>query len=186
VAELTAHLGLNHNAIRQHLAKLVDAGLVVEATAPAAGPGRPRLVYEIAPGADSRWGVVGPYERLSHLLVEVIHTGDAAVEVGRRAARRHPVTPAPPDDAVADLAAAMAREGFDPAVRRRGNRVDVILRACPFESTAVADPDTVCALHLGMAEGLAAGADGVAVDELVAKDPRRAHCRLRLHLEPSG
>ena len=26
VAELTAHLGLNHNAIRQHLAKLVSAG----------------------------------------------------------------------------------------------------------------------------------------------------------------
>ena len=30
VTEMTAHFGLNHNAIRQHLAKLVDAGLVVE------------------------------------------------------------------------------------------------------------------------------------------------------------
>ena len=28
VAELTEHLGLHHNAIRQHLAKLVEAGLV--------------------------------------------------------------------------------------------------------------------------------------------------------------
>ena len=28
VAELTAHLGLNHNAIRQHLAKLVGTALV--------------------------------------------------------------------------------------------------------------------------------------------------------------
>ena len=28
VAELTNHVGLNHNAVRQHLTKLVDAGLV--------------------------------------------------------------------------------------------------------------------------------------------------------------
>jgi DNA-binding transcriptional ArsR family regulator len=34
IAELTEHLGLNHNAIRQHLAKLCDAGLVVEANSP--------------------------------------------------------------------------------------------------------------------------------------------------------
>ena len=30
VAELTAHVGLHHNAVRQHLARLVDAGLVEE------------------------------------------------------------------------------------------------------------------------------------------------------------
>ena len=33
VAELTDHVGLNHNAVRQHLAKLVDADLVEEARA---------------------------------------------------------------------------------------------------------------------------------------------------------
>jgi predicted ArsR family transcriptional regulator len=186
VAELTAHFGLNHNAIRQHLAKLLDAGLVTETTSAAAGPGRPRLVYEIAPGAESRWGVTGPYQRLSHLLAEIIRTGETPVEVRRRAARRHPVTPSPPDDAIADLTDAMAREGFDPTVRRRGRRVDIVLRTCPFESTAVADPETVCALHLGIAEGLAAVSDSVVVDELVAKDPRRANCRLRLRIEPSA
>ena len=45
VPELTEHFGLNHNAIRQHLAKLVDADLVVEETAPSTGRGRPRLRY---------------------------------------------------------------------------------------------------------------------------------------------
>jgi DNA-binding transcriptional ArsR family regulator len=29
VAELTEHYGLNHKAIRQHLAKLADAGLIL-------------------------------------------------------------------------------------------------------------------------------------------------------------
>jgi predicted ArsR family transcriptional regulator len=188
IAELTAHMGLNHNAIRQHLGKLVDAGLVVESTAPAARPGRPRLVYAIDPAADSRWGVTGPYERLSLLLAEIIRTGETAVAVGRRAGRRQSVIPAPAprEDVVDDLAEAMAREGFEPEVRRRGDAVDIILRNCPFQSTAVADPDTVCSLHLGIAEGLAAGTEGVVIDELVPKDPRRANCRLHLHLEPAS
>lgn len=183
IAELTEHMSLNHNAVRQHLAKLVDAGLVVEATAPAAGPGRPRLVYRIDPAAESRWGVTGPYERLSLLLAEIIRTGDTALEVGRRAGRRH-LTHAPGADVIDVIAEAMAREGFHPEVHRRGGAADIILRNCPFQSTAVADPDTVCSLHLGMAEGLAAGTEGVVIDELVRHDPRRAGCRLHLHLEP--
>ena len=40
--ELTDHFGLNHNTIRQHLAKLRDAGLVVEELADAVRSGRPR------------------------------------------------------------------------------------------------------------------------------------------------
>ena len=88
VSELTAHLGLNHNAIRQHLAKLVDADLVIEEIVPTVGRGRPPLCYRPAPSVDSRWGVTGSYERLSLLLSEVIRTGDSPVEVGRRAGRR--------------------------------------------------------------------------------------------------
>ena len=54
VAELTDHFGLNHNAIRQHLAKLRDAGLVVEELAAPSGPGRPPLRYRPSPGAAGR------------------------------------------------------------------------------------------------------------------------------------
>ena len=183
VAELTEHLGLNHNAIRQHLAKLLDAQLVVESAVQSGGPGRPRLVYEIDPGAESRWGVVGPYERLSLLLTEIIRTGETPIEVGRRVAKEFRGSGPLPDDVLADMADTMARLGFEPDVRRRGNRVDIVLGTCPFASTALADPDIVCSLHLGMAEGLAEGSE-VVVDDLVAKDPRRAQCRLRLHVEP--
>ncbi len=181
VAELTAHLGLNHNAIRQHLAKLVDASLVVETTAAPSGPGRPRLVYCVDPAAESRWGVSGPYERLSVLLTEIIRTGDTPVEVGRRAGTaRSTGGGVPADDAVAAIAHAMAREGFDPEVRRRRDGTDIVLRTCPFESGALDDPDTVCQLHLGMAEGMAEGVGGIEVEGLVTKDPRRAQCRLKL------
>jgi predicted ArsR family transcriptional regulator len=182
VAELTAHFGLNHNAIRQHLAKLVDAGLVIEGTAQSGGPGRPRLVYEVDPAADSRWGVVGPYERLSLLLAEIIRTGDMPVDVGWRAGQQFQSATSSPEEVITNMTDAMARLGFDPEVRRRGKRLDVILESCPFASTALADPDIVCALHLGVAQGLADGT-GVVVDELIAKDPRRASCRLRLHVD---
>ena len=186
IAEMTEHFGLNHNAIRQHVAKLVDAELVVERTAPSTGRGRPRLIYTLAPAAESRWGVQGPYERLSLWLAEMVRTGDAPIEVGRRAGRRQRLGASKSDDPVAELVEQMARQGFEPVTRRRGSSIDLTLQTCPFASTALADPDTVCELHLGMAYGIAERIDGLEVDELVPKDPRRAHCRLRCHLEPSS
>lgn len=185
VIELTEHFGLHHNAIRQHLAKLVDADLAIEEKATSAGRGRPRLVYTVDPGAESRWGFTGPYERLSLLLSEIVRTGDTAVEVGRRAGRRQRLGSTGVLDPVAELVSQMARQGFDPAVRQRGTDVDVTLRTCPFATTALADPDTVCSLHLGMAYGIADSVGGLVIDELVPKDPRRAQCRLRGHLEPT-
>lgn len=183
VAELTAHLGLHHNAIRQHLSKLVDAGLVSEATAPRVGRGRPRLVYTVAPSAESRWGVTGPYERLTLLLSEIIRTGDTPVDVGRRAGRQARAESADATDPVAGLVDAMERHGFEPTAKQRGSQVDIVLRACPFETTALADPDTVCGLHLGLAYGAADSLGGLVIDELVARDPRRGTCRLRCHVE---
>ena len=185
VAELTEHFGVNHNAIRQHLAKLVAAGLVVEGKATASGPGRPRLVYSVDPTSDSRWGVTGPYERLSLLLTEVIRSGDTPREVGRRAGRQ--MREADPDaDAVALLCTAMAQQGFEPELRRRRGGTDVLLHTCPFESAALADPGTVCQLHLGLSEGLVGDDGSVEVEELIAKDPRVANCRLKLQVADSS
>jgi predicted ArsR family transcriptional regulator len=186
VAELTGHIGLHHNAIRQHLTHLVAADLVTESTAAPAGRGRPRLVYQVAPSVDSRWGVTGPYEALSVLLTEIIRTGDTAVEVGRRAgsaSTRPPTGDQHPADA---LVLRMARLGFSPVREGRGGNVDLVLQACPYETAALADPATVCGLHLGLALGLAESIGGIIVDDLVRQDPRGAHCRLRCHLDADG
>lgn len=180
IAELNEVFPYHHNAIRQHLAKLRQAGLVVEAKFHTPGPGRPRLVYEIDPSVAGRWGTTGPYERLSRLLVEIIRTGLEPEEVGRRAADEFRAAP-PSGDAVADISAAMARQGFEPEVRAARGGAEIVLHHCPFASTARADRPTVCGLHLGIAEGLAGGA--ATVTELVAHDPRRAECRLRLRVD---
>ncbi len=178
VAELTDHFELNHNAIRQHLAKLTAADLVIEAKAPTRGPGRPKLVYSVDPTADSRWGVEGPYERLSLLLAEIIRSGETPREVGRRTGRE--MREDDEEDLVTAVCTAMAKQGFDPEVRQRADGADVVLRSCPFESSAIADPDTVCQLHLGMAEGLIDDDDTIVVEDLIPKAPRRANCRLEL------
>lgn len=184
IAELNEHFPLNHNAIRQHLAKLVAAGLVVEGKAAHAGPGRPRLVYTLAPDVDGQWGTSGPYERLSLLLVEMIRTGREAEEVGRDAADQFRI-PSPSGDPVADITAAMARQGFDPEVRPARGGYEIVLHKCPFAHVALADRSTICALHLGIAEGLLDGTSAT-VDELVGYDPRKADCCLRIRVEPDA
>lgn len=180
VTDITEHFDLHPNAIRQHLGQLVEAELVIEATAPPQGRGRPRLVYEADPTAALRWGSEGPYQALSEMLAEVIASGRTPVEVGRDAAPGMRV-PSPSGDLVADVAAAMARQGFDPDVHATDGGAEIVLRRCPFSSVAESAPDTVCAIHLGIAQGLVDGADAV-VTELVAKDPRTAGCRLSIQV----
>jgi predicted ArsR family transcriptional regulator len=183
IAELNERFRFNHNAIRQHLAKLVAAGLVLESKAHGGGRGRPRLLYEANPAVEGQWGTTGPYERLSRLLIEILRTGLDPVEVGRRAADLFR-TSSPSGDVVADMSAAMARQGFDPEIRHTAAGAEIVLRQCPFATAALADRDTVCALHLGIAEGLTD--DRSAVDELVARDPRKAGCLLRVRIGPTA
>lgn len=70
----------------------------------------------------------------------------------------------------------------EPETPHRGDRVDIILGRGPFQSTALADPDSVCELHLGLAPGLTESTDAI-IDGLIVRDPRRAGCRLQIHVE---
>ena len=186
VAELTEHMGLNHNAIRQHLSRLVEAGLLLEQSAPPSGRGRPRLLYSINPATDSRWGVPGPYERLALLLAEVVKTGDSPEEVGRRSS----LATSNPSDSHADPIGAfseeMARQGFHPEVTRDGDSATVTLMNCPFHSAAAVDAPTVCGLHLGLARGVAEAVGGLEVTSLDAHDPRTAGCQLTCRVTPAN
>jgi predicted ArsR family transcriptional regulator len=112
------------------------------------------------------------------MLAEVVRSGTSPEEVGRRAADEFRVA-SPSGDVVADVAAAMARQGFDPEVRTRRGGAEIVLHHCPFASAALVDRHTVCALHLGIAEGLVTDTASV-VGELIAYDPRKADCRLRI------
>jgi predicted ArsR family transcriptional regulator len=183
VAELTEHLGLNHNAIRQHLAKLVAAGLASAEPEARSTPGRRRLLYRAIPVSA---GAADSYERLAVWLTEVVATGEGPRAVGRRAGEHLAAHPRAPGAPAEQLAAVMAEHGFEPSIRRRAGATHVVLGRCPYTSSVLADPATICELHLGLAEGVAASIGGVTVTDLIAHDPRRAGCRLVVTEPPTG
>jgi predicted ArsR family transcriptional regulator len=183
VGELTSHVGLNHNAVRQHLAKLVAADLISESRASSGGPGRPRLEYTVDPSTESVWGATGPYERLAQALTEVIRTGETPEQVGRRIGRSEAAEHQNTESALERMVQAMARSGFEPTVEERRGSFDIVLQSCPFASIAVVDPEIVCELHRGLAAGVAEQSGGVVVDDLIRHDPRRSPCKLRVHLD---
>jgi len=186
VRELTDHVQLNHNAVRQHLAVLKDAGLVTEEVEDRDRAGRPRLLYRLHPEVAGSWGTPGPYAWLASLLSDAIRRKQDPRQVGRQDGHRRAAEVAGTGDRVDLLEAEIARRGFRPTRVERGRRVEFVLGRCPFADVASSDPGTVCQLHLGMAEGLTEGLGGLGVERLLAKDPRRAGCRLTVRREPMG
>lgn len=178
VAELTALVRLNHNAVRQHLAVLRDAGLVVEGVEQRSRPGRPRLLYRLAPEAAGRWGTPGGYAWLASLLSDAVRRRLEPRQVGRQDGHLRGAELAGGGDRLDLLEEELERRGFRPTRTERGRKVELALGRCPFADVAEPNPDTVCQLHLGLAEGLAEGLGGLDVEGLIPKNPHRAGCRL--------
>lgn len=186
VRELTDYVQLNHNAVRQHLAVLKNAALVVEEVESRDRPGRPRLLYRLHPEAAGNWGTAGAYAWLAGMLSEAVRRSASPRQVGHDHGVRMAAglgDEAEPADLVEEE---MLRRGFRPTRAERGRRIDLVLDRCPFADIAHQDPKTVCQLHLGLAEGLAEGLGGLTVERLVAKNAYRAGCRLVLRRVPAA
>jgi predicted ArsR family transcriptional regulator len=179
IAELRASFALNHTTIRQHLAILVEAGLLRESVAPPSGPGRPRLQYAVAPGIEGTWTHDGPYERLALMLLEALRSGRAAREVGFEYGRQSASAAFAGSDPFDAVEADVARAGFEPQRVDHGDEMQLTLAHCPFANVAAEDPATVCLLHRGLADGLAESVGGVEVVELRPRPPHLAGCQLR-------
>ena len=181
VRELTDKVSLHPNAVRQHLAALRDAGLVIEEKEARHSVGRPRLCYRPNPESEGRLGGWNPYEVLSLLLLEIA-AGAVPVEVGREYGRRLAEQAAQPDPV--DLFAIVAeRHGFHPTIEREGDDVRGVLGRCPFAAAAATDP-LVCELHRGIAEGITAGT-AVEVVALEVKSPVEGGCTFHVG-HPAG
>jgi predicted ArsR family transcriptional regulator len=177
VGELAAALGVRGNAIRPHLTKLVKAGLLEERLESRTQRGRPRLMYTPSAGTADRWSEDPPYQHLSVLLAEVLLTGDDPRSVGRRAARALPADTVRPAQAVVSE---LVRQGCRPVATTTGAQTSVVLQGCPFPEAAAANPAVVCALHMGLLEGLTANLATMNVASLQPAGPTDGACRLQL------
>ena len=180
VAELTAFVQLNHNAVRQHLAVLKQAELIIEETEVRSRPGRPSLLYRLHPEAAGKWETTGSYAWLAGMFAEAVSEGLTPREVGRREGHRRALRHHDGEDSIDTIEQELFRNGFRPARTERGDTVSFVLGRCPFEDVAVTNPEAVCQLHLGLAEGLADDVGDVSVNRLTVKNARRAGCRLVL------
>lgn len=69
VAELSQSFGLTRTAIRQHVSRLVDSGLVWAQPVAPTGPGRPCHRYLATPLTAALWKAGDPFEQVADLLV---------------------------------------------------------------------------------------------------------------------
>ena len=181
IAELNDQFPFNHNAIRQHLAKLRDAALLIEERGQRSGPGRPPLLYRPVPGAVERWEGAGPYEALSMMLIDVLRGEGTPLEVGRKAGRELADQYGADGDTLDILDAVARRMGFEPQREQTECGADVVLDRCPFVGPASAAPDIVCDLHRGISEGIALAAqDDADISDLVVRPPASAGCRIQV------
>jgi predicted ArsR family transcriptional regulator len=115
------------------------------------------------------------------MLLEIVTSGAAPVEVGRAAGRRLAERDDPTSGTVDTLCAVARRLGFEPRLATTDSTVDVVLERCPFVEQAATAPGVVCELHRGIAEGIAErSVDHARVVDLVVRPPRTAGCRIRV------
>ncbi len=169
VAELTELVGLNHNAVRQHLIVLRQAGLVLEEVEARTRPGRPRLFYQLNPEARGTWETDGPYALLAALLSEAARTHSSPREVGRRVGKERALEMAA-SGTVAALGQDLVAGGFRPRAGSGALGCEFVLQRCAFAAVAAGDP-AICQLHLGMVEGIAEGFGERATVESGARGP---------------
>ena len=185
VATLATYLGFNHNAVRQHLAKLTEAGLLTEERASTTTTGRPPLEYRVAPTAMGSWGAPGPYELLALLLLDIADGDRSPVEAGAEAGRALAASCAEGADPLDTLETEMARRGFEPRRETFGTVTELVLERCPFLAAASARPEVVCEIHRGLAAGILDGLHAnEQVSDLVVHPPAEAGCRLQFERRP--
>ncbi|WP_243058398.1 metalloregulator ArsR/SmtB family transcription factor [Nocardioides sp. SR21] len=149
--------GLHDNTVREHLEGLRRSGLVRRTKAPATGRGRPRWLYEATPHSheDPRPEYAGLAAALAAVIVRT--SPEPAAEARRAGAdwgRRLAAGTAPAESAEAarrGVTAIFEDMGFEPEAD--ADVRELRLTRCPLLEAAHQEPDVVCSVHLGIAQG---------------------------------
>jgi predicted ArsR family transcriptional regulator len=178
ISTLRGRLALSESGLRRALSELSAAGIVTSRREEPTGRGRPSLVYRLGHRGDDATAVLS-------LLVGLLGSEISLDEARIRAFGRRQASALVRDTDPDPVLGAMARLGFAPhdesrRTDRMRNERSVRFDSCPFRG-AVASGGVwaVCALHLGLVEGLAER-EGGAVVSFDARDPISAGCQTRV------
>jgi predicted ArsR family transcriptional regulator len=158
--ELGRLVGLHPNTVRSHVDQLIEAGLVRAVTAPAAGRGRPRVLYEAI--ADSASVQLGGYRLLAQILASYLASTDQPQAVAESAGRAwgryltekpQPFSGISADEATQKVVDLFDQLGFMPEAVEESEERRILLHRCPFREVAESNQKVVCAVHLGMLKG---------------------------------
>lgn len=122
---------------------------------------------------------------LSELLLAVLVGGYDPQDVGHKAG--HLIgeawvrcSPAESLDPVVQLRRFLETRGFGPRETRNDSAVVFVLRRCPFEMAARANPALMRRLDRALLEGVVEALGGIAITTMAAEHPAGATCRLEL------
>ncbi len=162
VQDVADRSGLHANTARFHLEGLVEAGLATREPQPRDTPGRPSMAYRAADGdgptGQRRYRLLA--EMLTSMIAGMMPQPQAAVtEAGREWGRYLAEQPPPhrgpaAEQAVTQLVSALEEIGFAPEVVGERSGYRIRLRQCPFREVAEQHQDVVCAMHLGLLQGV--------------------------------
>jgi predicted ArsR family transcriptional regulator len=162
VQDVACRAGLHTNTARFHLDGLVDAGLATREPKPRDTPGRPSMAYQATdgdrPAGQRRYRLLA--EMLASMIAGMVSLPQAsATEAGREWGRYLTEQPPPyqglaAEQAVTKLASALDEIGFAPEVVAENEGYRLRLRQCPFREVAEQHQDVVCAMHLGLLQGV--------------------------------
>jgi predicted ArsR family transcriptional regulator len=187
-------VGLHKNTARVHLDMLAKAGLVSRRMEQRTLPGRPRVLYEVAPESSARRNrspAGNDYRGLARVLAEQLaempDTKNEAIRAGRRWAasldgRSIPDHPLAPSEAVQVATGILDDLGFEPEVATNEATDRILLHWCPFAEVARENRSIVCGIHLGMLratfESLDTTLEVAGLDSFVTDDPMLCVVRL--------
>jgi predicted ArsR family transcriptional regulator len=196
VQHLAEHFKLHHNAIRQHLAKLEEAGLVYSETSRLTGSGRPQRIYRTKGPLHGLELLPRDYKLLCEMLLEFLSSSKVSVDeikaFGKRWGEklvkdRVGKRPHPSAEEIAHLLHDQFKAwGFEPKlVAFSDQRIDIRLQNCIFREVVEFHPDLVCPLLHGVLEGMLSsfiGHTNTALDNRIAHGEQS--CQVLVTLEP--
>lgn len=170
IGELCDATGLHPNTVREHLQRLIEGGYVIQATEHRTTRGRPRTLYSAATGTPEASSPIATQKatdaaRRGDLMRRLVV--DAASDLDAQAVNQL--------DALVEH---LEESGFEPFVDDTELTVD--LTPCPHAEGRPEHRPMLCAVHLGLMQGVLAAAGGPLEAACVLGSEELSQCAVQL------